>query len=301
MVRIPQEQLDLFLATASDVAPKEHRDLMARCWFNLAKQKRIEPIHHRYGDNWVKITGNPKLGIATIYDNDILLFVISQYINALNLGMATGRRFQFTAYEYFKFIGKNKFGGKGYSDLWKSLERLHHTFVETNIRVDEGRRHHSFNMLSEIRQMADGNTHRGYELVIPDWLYESVVEKKIVLTLDDGYFNIRGGLERWLYMFARKSSGWQPQGWAESLYSIYLKSGSRSTYPEFKRAIKRIVDKGSILGYKVEMLETASRIKERQTGLYFLRDNELVKLSSTNRQRRGAINWRKGNTNGNTH
>jgi len=295
MVRIPQGQLDLFLASASEVAPKEHQDLMARCWFNLAKQKRIEPINHSFGDNWVKITGNPKYGIANIYDNDILLFVISQYMNAINNGLQTGRRFQFTAYEYFKFIGKKKFSGKGYADLWNSLERLHHTFVETNIRLDKGRRHHSFNMLSEIRQMSDGDRHRGYEIVIPEWLYESVVEQKIVLTLDEGYFDIRGGLERWLYMFARKSSGWQPQGWAEGLYSIYQKSGSRSSFAEFKRAIKRIVDKGYILGYKVEMLETASRIRERQTGLHFIRDDELVELSSTNRFRRGAITWRNAN------
>ena len=292
MVRIQHGQLDLFLASASDVAPKEHQDLMARNWFSLAKQKRVEPIHHTYGDNWVKITGNPKYGLATIYDNDILLFVISQYMAAVNNGMATGRVFRFTAYEYFKFTGKKRLGGKGYSDLWKSLERLHHTFVETNISIDEGQRRHSFNWLSEIKQMREGNAHRGYEIVIPDWLYESVVNKKMVLTLDNGYFDIRGGLERWLYMFARKSSGYQSQGWAESLHSIYLKSGSRSSFVEFKRAVKRIIDKGSILGYTVEQLEYPSRIKARQTGLYFLRDNELTQLPSTNRQRKGAIPWR---------
>lgn len=288
MARIPQGQLDLFIAPASDVAPKEHQDLMARCWFNLAKQKRTEPIQHDFNDNWVKITGNPKYGIATIFDNDVLLFAIAQYMWAINHGLKTGRRFQFTGYEFFKFIGKEKFGGKGYTDLWRSLERLHHTFVETNIRQDEGRQHHSFNWLSEIKKIADGrSTHRGYEIVIPEWLYESVVEKKLVLTLDEGYFDIRGGLERWLYMFARKSSGWQPGGWSESLYSIYKKSGSRSTFAEFKRSMKRIVDKESILGYKIQPLES-----HNQDGLYFLRNDELIQISSTNRKRRGAKIWR---------
>ena len=287
MARIPQGQLDLFIASASDVAPKEHQDLMARCWFNLAKQKRTEPIQHDFNDNWVKITGNPKYGIATIFDNDVLLFAIAQYMSAINHGLKTGRRFQFTGYEFFKFIGKEKFGGKGYTDLWRALERLHHTFVETNIRQDDGRRHHSFNWLSEIKQMADGSTHRGYEIVIPEWLYESVVEKKLVLTLDEGYFDIRGGLERWLYMFARKSSGWQAGGWTESLYSIYKKSGSRSTFAEFKRSMKRIVEKESILGYKVQPVEHYN-----QKGLYFLRDNELIQISSTERKKRGANIWR---------
>lgn len=287
MARIPGGQLDLFIASASDVAPKEHQDLMARCWFSMAKQKRTTPIEHRFGENWVKITGEPKYGIATIFDNDIIIFVIAQYIHALNHGMAVGRRFQFSGYEYFKFIGKKKFGGKGYSDLWKSLERLHHTFVETNIRLDEGRRHHSFNWLSEIKQMSDGGRHRGYEIVLPEWLYEAVVNKKLVLTLDDAYFDIRGGLERFLYLFARKSAGWQPSGWAEGLYSIYKKSGSKGSYIEFKRSINKLVKRGNFLGYTLEKIQ-----HRKQDGLWFQRDSELVKLISTNRKRRGAKKWR---------
>ena len=164
MTNIEQGQLDLFIASASDVSPKEQQDLMARSWFSLAKQKRVEPIFHEFGDNWVKITGNPKLGIATIFDNDVLIFCIAQYMHAINNKMKTGRRFQFTGYEYYKFVGKKRFGGKAYTDLWKSLERLHHTFVETNIRLDKGHRHHSFNWLSEIKQLHDGDRNRGYEV-----------------------------------------------------------------------------------------------------------------------------------------
>jgi plasmid replication initiation protein len=294
MVRVPSGQLDLFIANASDVAPKEHQDLMARNWFSLAKKRRTQPIKHRFGDNWVKITGEQEHGIATIFDNDVIIFVIAQYMHAINHGMEVGRRFQFTGYEYFKFIDKKKFGGKGYADLWKSLERLHHTFVETNIRMDEGRRHHSFNWLSEIKQLSDGSSHRGYEIVIPEWLYEAVVEKKLVLTLDDGYFDIRGGMERWLYLFARKSASWQTGGWAESMYGIYLKSGSLGKYAEFKRTIKRIIEKQSILGYTLESVDLG-----RQNGLHFLRDHQLVKLDSKDRQRRGTQRWRKGDSDGN--
>tara|TARA_R110002096_G_scaffold361455_1_gene554552 strand:- start:374 stop:1258 length:885 start_codon:yes stop_codon:yes gene_type:complete len=287
MARIPVGQFDLFIASASEVSPKEHRDLMARNWFSLAKQKRTEPIEHTFGENWVKITGDDSYGIATIFDNDVLLFVISQYMSAINNNIPTGRRFQFTGYEYFKFIGKNKFGGKGYDDLWRALERLHHTFVETNIRMDNSNRHHSFNWLSEIKQVKDGNTHKGYEIVIPDWLYESVVEKKIVLTLDDDYFKIRGGLERWLYLFARKSSGYNTGGWSEGLFSIYQKSGSKSSFSEFKRSISAIIKRGGVLGYKISPISY-----KRQKGLYFIRDNELVQLTSQKRQRRGANKWR---------
>ena len=64
MARIPQQQLDLFIATASDVSPKSHQDLMARNWFSLTKKKRTEPIFHQFNDNWVKVSGNDKYGMA---------------------------------------------------------------------------------------------------------------------------------------------------------------------------------------------------------------------------------------------
>lgn len=288
MAKLPQGQLDLFIASASDVSPKAHQDLMARCWFSLSKKKRTIPIIHRTGDSFVEITGDSRYGIANIWDNDVLVFVLSQYMNALNNGMETGRRFQFSGYEFFKFVGKKSIGGKDYEDLWKRLLRLHHTFVATNIRMDEAHKQHSFNWLSDIKQMKEGGVHRGYEITIPEWMYESVVKRKLVLTLDEGYFSIRGGLERFLYMFARKASGYNPGGWSEGINSIYEKSGSLGTLAEFKRAMKKIVKKQNLLGYDVEHIEYP-----RQDGLFFQRNSVLVKLSSEGRQRRGATKWRK--------
>lgn len=288
MVKLPQGQLDLFIASASDLSPKAHQDLMARCWFSLSKKKRILPIIHRMGDSFVEITGDEKYGIATIFDNDVLIFVLSQYMNAINHGLTTGRRFQFSGYEFFKFVGKKTLGGKDYEDLWKRLLRLHHTFIQTNIRMDGEHKQHSFNYLSEIKQIKNNGVHNGYEIILPLWLYESVVKHKLVLTLDEGYFGIRGGLERFLYMFARKASGHNTGGWSEGIESIYEKSGSMGTLTEFKRAMKNIVNKNNLLGYDVEHIDFP-----RQSGLFFERRNELIKLTSEGRQRRGAKQWRK--------
>ena len=288
MAKLPQGQLDLFVASASDVSPKAHQDLMARCWFSLSKKKRTTPIVHRMDDSFVEVIGDDRFGIATIFDNDVLIFVLSQYMNALNHGLTTGRRFQFTGYEFFKFVGKKSIGGKDYEDLWKRLLRLHHTFVSTNIRMDDTHKQHSFNWLSEIKQVKDNGVHCGYEITLPEWLYESVVTHNLVLTLDDGYFGIRGGLERWLYMFARKASGWNTGGWSEGIESIYRKSGSLGTLAEFKRSIKTLVQKNNMLGYDLELIDFP-----RQQGLFVERKSELVKLTGEGRQRRGANRWRK--------
>jgi len=287
MPRISTSQRDMFISMVADTAPKELQSFMSHNWFSLSKQRRIEPIEHKFGDSWIKITGDPKYGIATIFDNDLILFVITQWLKTLNDGGTIDHKFSFTGYEFFTFLGKDRFGGTGYKDLWRAMERLHHTFVETNIRMDNTTRHHSFTWLSSIKQLKDGNTHRGYTITLPDWIYDSVQNKKLILTLDDEYFNIRSGIERWLYLFARKSAGWQLSGWAESLNLLYKKSGSKGTFSEFKRNINKLVKRGNFLGYTIEPIEY-----HKQSALYFQRNHELVKLTSINRQRRGAKKWR---------
>jgi len=272
MVRISHRQLDLFVASASDISPKAHRDLMQRCWFNLSKKKRTIPIEHQSHNSWVKVSGSEKHGIATIFDNDILIFVIAQLMAAVNDGRKTGRKFQFTGYEYFKFIGRKKIGGSAYSDIWKSLERLHHTFVETDIRMGDSKRIHSFNWLSEIKQIVEGDKHRGYEIVIPEWLYSSVVDNKMVLTIDDDYFSIKGGLERWLYMFGRKSTGHQQSSWTESTRNIYEKSGSLGSFSEFNRQIKNIIEKDNLVGYQIGRVDTHSKHRTDRALAFHNRD-----------------------------
>lgn len=268
---------------------------MERCWFSLSKKPRIVPIIHRYEDSWVRVTGHPKHGIATIYDQDLLIYVIAQYMHALNLPNADPNtlspRFLFTGYDFYNFTGKKRLSGKGYSDLWSRLERLHHTFVETNIRQGIARTNYSFNWLSAIKQVQRNGRHRGFEIVLPHWLYDSVIKGKMVLTLDNGYFDINSGLERWLYLFARKAAGYQTSGWMESVESLHAKSGSTASIASFKRQVKKIVERGSFLGYDVSMDENTEFTYK--PGIHFLRDSELTKLTSTGRKRRGAIPYRK--------
>ena len=245
----------MFWATASDVSPKEQQNLMARAWFSLAKKNRTTPIEHSFGDNWVHISASENYPIATIWDNDILLFLISQLMFAVNNGHPTSRRIRFTGWDFFRFIGAQSVGGSDYEALWKRLERLHRTFIQTNLHMGSITRDHSFTWLSEIERVRDGNTGLGFECVLPDWLYQSVVKEKSVLTLDEDYFRIRGGLERWLYLWARKSAGNQRAGWSETPESLYSKSGSLGTFSAFTRSFKKITAKGSILDYSVESVK----------------------------------------------
>jgi len=247
-------QADLFIANIKDVKTKHARELMERNWASLSKQARHTEIKHVIGDNHVTITGQAGYGIATIWDHDILLFLISQMTAAQNQGAEITTRQLFTGYDFNTFVRKHKLGGSDYEKLWDSLNRLHFTHVQTSIRR-HGKRDWAFNWLSDVRQEIDENgKHRGYTVSVAEWLVDAVRSKSLVLTLDEGYFGLKGGLERWIYLWCRKAAGHQKSGWIESFESLWYKSASQENKKQFTRRLRNIIKKheGRLLGYHIE-------------------------------------------------
>src|SRR3954451_15176894 len=86
------QDLKRFTASASEIAAKDQIDLMSRCWFSLTPN-RTDPIEHQFVNlktkqvELVRITGSPEYGIATIHDQDLIIFAISQWIEGKRLGI----------------------------------------------------------------------------------------------------------------------------------------------------------------------------------------------------------------------
>jgi plasmid replication initiation protein len=71
----------------------------------------------------------------------------------------------------------------------------------------------------------------GMEFVLPEWFYNSVIDRSLVLTIDPAYFRLTGGIERWLYRVARKHAGHQRHGWLFEVAHLHQKSGSLARPP----------------------------------------------------------------------
>ncbi len=251
---------------------------MEHCWYNLSNKKRTSDIEYLVGEGeaqrFIRIAADAEYGMATIFDSSVLIFAASQFIEAINRGLKVGREFHFTGYEYFTFMGKG-ISGRGYLDLWAALQRLQATRVETNIKMNAtSKRAHSFNMLSEIKQVVEDGKHRGYSIILPDFFYENLLDARNVLTLHKDYFSLTSGLERWLYLYARRAAGGRNDVWIEDLERVYSKTGALSSLSEFKRQVGKIFDKGSLLdvelGYELSgtrAIEFAdSRRRSRKDG-----------------------------------
>ncbi len=100
---------------------------------------------------------------------------------------------------------------------------------------------------------------RGIELILPDWFYAGVLDRALVLTIDNAYFDLTGGLERWLYRIVRKHGGRQSGGWSFDVPHLYLKSGVLSPLRRFAFELRGIVQRQPLPGYVLTLEQAPGR------------------------------------------
>ena len=126
--------------------------------------------------------------------------------------------------------------------------------IRTTIRQGEQWRRQQFSWINEWGELV---THagrvEGMEFVLPDWFYQGVLDRRLVLTIDPGYFALTGGIERWLYRVARKHAGRQAEGWRFDLRHLHTKSASTARFTDFALDIRRIAARQPLPGYRLEI------------------------------------------------
>ena len=260
---VENQDLARFTASPANVAPKDQIDLMARNWFSLTPG-RTAPIEHEYLDaksgltETVRITGSAEHGIATIFDQDLLIFAISQWIEAKRAGSEPSRRIHFTPYQFFSWLNIAPHG-TAYARLKDVLQRLKMTSIQTTVRSEAGKRNRNrirqFSWISEWEITEEQGEVRGVEVVLAEWLFESIQDFH-VLTLDKRYFEIRGTVERWLYLYARKATGGASGIWKESFKNLYQKSASQQEYKHFASTLRKLVQKDNLPGMHLEKVSS---------------------------------------------
>ena len=248
-------QLDLFRALPGDFAPRDAQDLMAYPFFSLSKTHRVAPIDFVAGNVTIRVEAVPDHGMATIWDADILIWAASQIVEARDAGLRTSRLMVGTPYEILKFIGRGT-SLRDYQRLKAALDRLQSTTISTSIRQPAEGRRHRFSWINEWQERTDRQGRPdGIELIVPDWFYKAVLDDALILTIDPAYFDLTGGLDRWLYRIVRKHGGRQRGGWRFDLRHLHLKSGSLSPFKRFAFELRDIVRRQPLPGYTL-FLET---------------------------------------------
>jgi len=253
----PDSQLDLFIADLVDVPTKGQRETLSLPFFELGKRKRARMTYDHDGVV-VDVSAPTHIGIANIYDGDFLLWAASELIAARERGRDVSERLRFTPYELLKATGRGT-SGKAYNELRASLSRLTATSIKTNVTHDGGETKSMFNWLQGWREETDAKgVSKWFEVVLPKWFFNAVMDG-VVLTLAPEYFQISGGIERWLYRLVRRHAGHQETGWTFSMAELHRKSGTTQPMKHFSYGLRKIVTANALPEYDLALVDHRGR------------------------------------------
>lgn len=250
---------DFFVADILHWALKDDRHSMEHPMFSLSKKPDHRVRHYEH--NGVHVTVKPGAdGMATIWDKDILIYAISQLVEALNQGRPINRTVRLTAYDLLVITNRGT-GGRAYDLLTAAFERLKGTVIQTDIRTNGLRQREGFNIIDhwKIIERNPANSRMvAIELTLSEWLYNAATGRE-VLTLNRDYFRLDGGLERRLYELARKHCGHQTK-WTVSIDLLHKKSGSQASLKKFRELLKRAAASDALPDYRIQYIAGTDQV-----------------------------------------
>jgi plasmid replication initiation protein len=253
-------QLDFFICDVADAVLKDLIPQMEHPFYVLSKKPEMAIRRYEHEGKWLEVIPSAK-GQATIYDKDILIYVVSQIMHKLNRGEKVERRLRFNPRDLLTFVNRGT-GGKDYEAFCDALDRLMGTVIKTNITTAEERasvplgdeeRLGWFHLIESAhvhrKNGVDGGRIMSAEIQISEWIFNSI-RRKSVLTLHRDYFRLRKPIERRVYELARKMCG------ARHVFEIGLekllkRTGSRMELKRFRHTIREIATHDHLPDYSV--------------------------------------------------
>jgi plasmid replication initiation protein len=269
-----EKQIDLFLDSLVDTPIKDDRALMEFPFFSLQKQPRHTPIVFEDSRVKIEITGGER-GIATIWDKDVIIYVISLINDRIERGAPVSPAVCFAAHDFLKLTGRGT-SATVYEQFKDTLFRLRSTTIKTSIVADGEAEERGFGWIDSYRiHRRDVRGGRkimaAVEVNINDWMFRAIVKDRRILTIHRDYFGLKMALERRLYELARKHLGNQ-NVWTISLVRLHQKCGAESHLRQFKVMVVKVAERGRLPDFHLDVLEGATKAtKLAQTKVIFLR------------------------------
>lgn len=254
-------QADFFICDVADAVLKDLMPQMEHPFYVLSKKPETAIRRYEHNGKWLEVIPSAK-GQATIYDKDILIYVVSQIMHKLNRGEAVSRRLQFNPRDLLIFVNRGT-GGKDYEAFCEALDRLMGTVIKTNITTEgEGpdsvpigdeERLGWFHLIESAHINRKNNESGGRilsaEIQISEWVFNSI-RRKSVLTLHRDYFRLRKPIERRVYEIARKMCGARPE-FEIGLEKLLKRSGARTELKRFRHTLRDIATHDHLPDYHV--------------------------------------------------
>lgn len=263
-------QTEMFEVVAYDPPLRDQRDVMEYPFLSIQKG-RTKPIvfsDERNGTE-VRISSERHTGLANIWDWDLIVFAQAHVNDAIEQGLPTSPRIQFAPYDALRYM-RRKTGGGDYRQLAAAIDRLYSTSVRTTIRAEDGGLG-AFRWISgfwipmqykkalmteedlEVFGKMPPDPARPWSIELTPWLYNSILSRKSILAMHPDYFDLTGGLERWLYRLARKAVPEKADfpGFSFRMDTLQKRSGSTRPLRNFALDVRRIAERQPLPEYSV--------------------------------------------------
>jgi len=219
--------------------------------FSLATKPDTRTLRYEHNGNTITIIPST-LGLATIFDKDILLYCASQLRAAINRGEIPSQRVRFAAYDFF--VSTNRLTtGQYYQNFEDCLNRLRGTTINTNIKTGGVTIVSGFGLIDSWNAIKRDDRERAIavEIKVSDWFYNSIIANEL-LTINRDYFRIRKPIERRIYEISRKHCGDAPS-FKIGLDKLHKKTGSSSSLREFRRMVGKTITTNHLPDYEIAM------------------------------------------------
>lgn len=255
-------QGDLFLCDIANWPVKDDLASMEIPLFSLSKSKDLRTREYTRGNKSVSIRPSTD-GAATVFDKDLLLYISSQIIAALNEGNPISKTVRINSSDFLQATCRSN-GGNQYAQIINMLRRLKGTTIETNIKTGGVQQAEGFGLIDKYQVLASekgkGKTNAKGEIseveyvheftvTISDWLFNGLKNFE-TLTLDRNYFLLSQSIERRLYEIAKKHCG-DKAYWKINIDLLAEKIGSSGPRHRLREDIKRSIKNDQIPDYKI--------------------------------------------------
>lgn len=268
-------QSDFFICDVADAVLKDLIPSMEHPFYALSKKPDTSVRRYEHGEHWVEVVPSVK-GQATIYDKDILIYVVSQLMHRINQGERVERKMRFNPRDLLIFVNRGT-GGKDYDAFCEALERLMGTVIKTNITthtddspIPEGDEEGIgfFHLVEKAhvqrKKGVEGGRIMWAEIEISEWIFNGI-RRKSVLTLHRDYFRLRKPVERRIYEIARKLCGSKDRQ-EIGLEKLLKRTGSRMQTKRFRHAVKELARSDHLPDYSMSFDEARDIVVFRSRG-----------------------------------
>jgi len=250
---------DLFIVDGLDVVAKDDLASMEHPFYSLTKKpvKEIEPFTYKNTTIEFKPSAS---GFPTIYDKDLIIYAISVVIAELEEGQDPPKKVSFDPIDFLLFTKKST-GGRSYSALCDSVDRLKGSYFKTNVKINGVIKDSWRSIIGDVELETDEHSKKPKKITIDlsEMLIDSI-KRREVLTLNRDYFNLTKPIERRVYQLVRKHIGQQKE-WAPYMSTLYAKTGTRARLKEFRRSMREILAEDQLPDFHVSYDADADQLK----------------------------------------